>query len=117
MRTICGILSVILLLFAAVQYNDPDFMFWGAAYGIGAMWTGFAAFSPGTLRWGGARAMLAVCLAAALWGVLHFWPESEHWWWTEVWWVTETAREGMGMMFVLVSLLAAGWVALSRRVA
>lgn len=114
MRILCGILCVIMLLFAVAQYNDPDFTFWGPVYGIGALWTGFAAFSPATVRWGFGRAMLLVCVAAALYGVVYFFPETPNWWMQDVWWETETAREGMGMMIVLVSLLAAMAVGLRR---
>ena len=114
-RILCGIFCVILSLFAVAQYNDPDFVFWGAVYGIGALWTGFAALSPSTLHWSGARVMLGLCLAAALWGVFRFWPTTEQWWMQDVWWETETAREGMGMMIVLAAMLSAGVVALRRR--
>ena len=50
MRIICGLFCVMMILFAYWQHNDPDFMFWGPIYGIVALWTGFAALSPGT-RW------------------------------------------------------------------
>lgn len=114
MRILCGILCVILILFAVAQYNDPDFAFWGAIYGIGALWTGFAALSPGTVRWGVGRVMLLICVAAAIYGVVHFYPDTPNWWQQDVWWETETAREGMGMMIVLVSLLAATAVGVRR---
>lgn len=114
MRILAGILCVILVLFTVVQYNDPDFVFWGAIYGIGAVWTGFAALSPATLTWGGARAMMALCVAAALYGVVYFYPTTEGFWRQDVWWETETAREGMGMMIVLIALLVAGTFCLRR---
>ena len=55
--------------------------------------------------------------AAALYGVYHYWPTTPGWWRQEVWWETETAREGMGMMIVLVVVLVSGLTAqrLSRR--
>jgi len=114
MRVICGLLCAMMILFAYWQYNDPDFSFWGPVYGIAALWTGFAALSPGTIRWGPGRAMLAICIAAALYGVFHFYPTTENWWMQDVWWETETAREGMGIMIVLIALLAAGLVSLRR---
>ncbi|MEM7058204.1 MAG: transmembrane 220 family protein [Pseudomonadota bacterium] len=114
MRTICGLFCVMMILFAYWQYNDPDFSFWGPVYGIAALWTGFAALSPGTIRWGAGRVMLWICLAAAAYGVFHFYPTTENWWMQDVWWETETAREGMGMMIVLLALLAALVVGLRR---
>ncbi len=114
MRILNGIVCVILILFAAVQYNDPDFTFWGPVYGIGALWTGFAALSPGTIQWTPARLMLGLCVAAAIYGVVHFYPTTDRWWAQDVWWETETAREGMGMMIVLVALLIATVVCMRR---
>lgn len=114
MRIVCGILCVILILFAGVQYNDPDFTFWGAIYGIGALWTGFGALSPSTIRWRPAQIMLVVCLAACVYGVVHFFPTTDRWWMQDVWWETETAREGMGMMVVLVALVSAALVGMRR---
>jgi len=32
MRVINGIFCILLVLFAAVQYNDPDRVFWGGLY-------------------------------------------------------------------------------------
>ena len=114
MRLICGILCLMMILFAVAQYNDPDFVFWGPVYGIAALWTGFAALSPGTVQWGFGRIMLLICLAATVYGVIHFYPKTDKWWMQDVWWETETAREGMGMMIVLVALLASAAVALRR---
>lgn len=117
MRLLCGVLAVLMLLFAAAQYNDPDALFWAGTYGTGAVWCGFAAISPGTLGWGPARAALAVTVALAAWGVLAFWPDVDRWWSIDVWWpemTGESSREGMGMMALLAAVLAAAAVALRR---
>lgn len=117
MRVLCGVLAALMLLFAAVQYNDPDGLFWAGVYGTGALWCGFAAFSPATLAWTPARVALAATVALGALGVVAFWPDAERWWSIDVWWpeVTgETSREGLGMMVLFVALLAAAAVALRR---
>jgi hypothetical protein len=118
MRVLCGILALVLALFAAVQWNDPDVLFWAAAYGAGAVWCGVAAWRPTLLRSGPARGLLAISLALGVWGVVAFWPPAERWWAIEVWWPEqsgETSREGMGMMVLFAALLAAAAVGLRRR--
>ncbi|GMG84134.1 hypothetical protein LNKW23_33480 [Paralimibaculum aggregatum] len=117
MRALNGLLLAVLLLFAAVQYNDPDGPLWLAIYGTGALWTGLAALRPGLSGRPAARAGLALSLAAALAGLAWYWPATPGWWRQEVWWETETAREGMGMMIVVASLAAAALVAFRRRAA
>ena len=119
MRVLCGVLAAIMVLFAAVQYNDADGLFWAGVYGTGALWCGFAALSPGTLTWRPARVALIATLALAAWGVVAYWPDAERWWAVEVWWpelTGESSREGMGMMVLFAALLAAAAVGLRRRV-
>lgn len=41
------ILAAILLLFAALQYNDPDALLWIAIYGVAAAWCIAGARRPG----------------------------------------------------------------------
>jgi hypothetical protein len=117
MRVLCGVLAVVLVLFAAVQWNDPDAVFWAAAYGAAALWCGFAAFSPRTLAWRPARGLLLLTLVCAFWGAAAFWPEAERWWAIDVWWPEQTgerAREGMGMMVVAFAMAAAALAGLRR---
>ena len=115
MRILNGILAIVMVLFAVVQYNDPDGVFWAAVYGVGAVWCGLAAFRSGTFTVTPAFFLYIASLAAALFGVIWFWPITPGWWTQEVWWDTETAREGMGMMILTVALCAAGTVALRAR--
>lgn len=115
MRVLNGALCALLILFTAVQYNDPDAPLWIAIYGLAAIWAGIAAFRTGVLRGSTARFLLAASAAAAAYGVVYYWPHTPHWWWREVWWQTETAREGMGMMIVLASMLLVGVTALTAR--
>jgi hypothetical protein len=117
MRVLCGVLAVLLILFAMVQYNDPDALFWGAIYAAAAVWCALAAFSPGLLRTGPARGLLVLSLALAAWGVVVFFPDAERWWSIDVWWPEqpgETSREGMGMMVVAIAVAAAALVGLRR---
>ena len=117
MRILNGVLAALLLLFAAVQHNDPDGASWAAAYGLAALWCALAAARPGAMRRPWARAALGLSVLAALVGVAWFWPEAPGWWRGEVWWETETAREGMGVMIVALALLAPARVALRRATA
>jgi hypothetical protein len=50
MRTVHVVLCGILLLFAALQYNDPDWLYWGPVYLLAAMWSLLAAIAPHHLR-------------------------------------------------------------------
>ena len=109
MRIVNGIFCVILILFAGVQYNDPDFLLWGGIYGLGAVFAGIAAFAPRLFAVPALGFLYPVVLAASVAGLIYYWPTTPHWWMQEVWWETETAREGMGMMIVLAAMLAAGW--------
>ena len=95
-----------MVLFAVVQYNDPDGLFWGVIYGIAALWCGIAAFRPSLIS-GNIRKLLLCSLAFAALGIAWFWPRTPEFWRQEVWWITETAREGMGMMVVLIALTIA----------
>ncbi|MDQ2090835.1 transmembrane 220 family protein [Marimonas arenosa] len=112
MRVISAVFCILMVLFAAVQYNDPDALFWGVIYGVAAIWCGLAAFRPASVS-GAAKTLLVVCLAIAVFGVVWFWPQTPGFWRQEVWWNTETAREGMGMAITLAALGVA-WLAVRR---
>lgn len=113
MRIVAAVFCLLMFLFAAVQYNDPDAVFWGVIYGIAAIWCGLAAARPALLA-GVGRTVLLACLAGAVCGVVWFWPKTPGFWRQDVWWETETAREGMGMMITLLALVVA-WFASQRR--
>ena len=117
MRVLCGVLAVVLALFAAVQWNDPDALFWGAIYGAGAAWCTLAAFRPALMRTGAAHGLLVLSLGLTAWGVVAFFPDAERWWSIDVWWPEasgETSREGMGMMVVAAAMAAAALIGLRR---
>lgn len=115
MRYLYGGLALVLLLFAGVQYNDPDFYVWIPLYLVPSLWAGLAAVRPGLLGRPLAVRGLALCLAAALAGAAILWPSDPAWWRRDVWWESEAAREGMGMMIIAGSLLALTATAVLRR--
>ena len=50
MRTVHVVLCGILLLFAALQYNDPDWYYWGPVYLLAAVWSLLAGLAPQLMR-------------------------------------------------------------------
>jgi hypothetical protein len=115
MRWASGVFCVILVLFAAVQWNDPDATLWGAIYLIAGIWAGVAAFRPAWLGGSVLRlAFVATCMGA-VYGLIHYWPADAQWWMQDVWWEVEAAREGMGMMIVTAALAVAAGAAMLRR--
>ena len=115
MRIVNIVLLALLILFAAVQYNDPDGTFWAIVYGIGAIWCATAAFRSGLFASTPPFGLYLLSLAGALFGMFWFWPRTPGFWRQDVWWETETAREGMGMMILVIALLAAGYMAMKAR--
>lgn len=115
MRIANGIFVVLLILFCAVQYNDPDGLFWIGVYGAGVVWCAVAAFHSRLYRQTPVFGLFALTVVAALAGLAYYWPKTPQWWMQDVWWETETAREGMGMMILCVALALAGFVALRIR--
>lgn len=115
MRIANGILFLLMLLFAGVQYNDPDGPRWMAIYGVPAAWAGVAAFRPALLARPAARALWFATVALAVVGTVYYWPPVADWWRESVWWNVEEAREGMGMMIVDLVLLVVGAAFLRQR--
>ena len=118
MRYLNGVLCAIMILFAIVQYNDPDYALWILIYGIPAIWAGVAAFRPAALLRRLPTAGLVLCTAAAVVGTAYTWPTTPGWWRQDVWWNNELAREGMGMMvvtLVMLVVLLANWRARTGR--
>lgn len=115
MRYVFGALSLILLLFAAVQYNDPDFYLWVLIYLVPAVWSGLVAVRPAALADSRVFRGVLLCLAAAVAGTVYYWPADPLWWQRDVWWESEGAREGMGMMVVTAVLAALSAAAMRRR--
>lgn len=107
MKYVCMILCVLMVLFIAVQYNDPDGLLWSVIYAVPAFWAGIAGFriklASGTAMYSLLWASTILILALTV----YYWPTTPGFWQKDVWWNTETAREGMGMMICTVVILAA----------
>lgn len=109
MRVVSGLFCLVLILFALVQYNDPDFLYWFVIYGIAAAWCGLAAISPGLMtRHGPLRGLFALCLIGAVAGTVYYWPSGTAWWTKDVIWDDEQVREGLGMVIVTLGMIIAG---------
>ena len=123
MRTINTIFCVLMLLFAVVQWNDPDPWRWITIYAVPGIWAGLSAAWPRFTKSKIPQAILTLCVAASLVGVGLYWPHVPGFWRVEVWWQggfgmitaeAEAAREGMGMMFAAL-VLAITFLARGRR--
>lgn len=104
-----------MLLFMAVQYNDPDGLMWVAIYSVPAAWCAVAAWRVQWLSRADVYTALLCSMAAALALMIHFWPTTDRFWVKSVWWETETAREGMGIMIAMVMLSLVWLLALRKR--
>src|SRR5699024_107108 len=80
MRVLCGALAALLLLFAAVQYNDADALFWAGLYWIGVLWCGLGAFWPAVLGRTPAQLLLLATVGLVAATVIVYWPDAERWW-------------------------------------
>jgi hypothetical protein len=117
MRYVFAALALFMLLFVAVQYNDPDGPLWMLYYGVPVAWAGLAAFRPHLLAAPVARPLLLLSVVAAVALTIVYWPPVDRWWLKSVWWESEEAREGMGLMItsiVLLAVLAASFSARSK---
>lgn len=109
LRIVNVILGLMMIGFAAVQYNDPDMPQWALMYAIPAIWMYAVTFrlqgvvgSPDIMR------LLWASAAFYVVAVIFLWPTMPNFWRKEVWIAQETAREGMGVMLALgVVLIAA----------
>jgi len=105
MRYLFIVLCLLMVLFACVQYNDPDGLIWAIIYLIPASFTAIAGWRPHLLGGGVGQLLLWIAIAAAIAGTAYYWPTTDEFWRVDVWWKTETAREGMGVMISFLVLL------------
>jgi hypothetical protein len=101
------LLCLLMVGFAAVQYNDPDALLWIVLYMIPAVWAFLAAFRLTVVRSTSGTRLLWTSVAAGIAAVIFYWPEMPGFWRQEVFTAEETAREGMGVMIALMVLLVA----------
>jgi hypothetical protein len=105
MRYLNGFVCALFVLFAVVQYNDPDAMLWIVIYGITAVWAGIAAFRPDQLAHSPVLlGAFAVTLLAMVGGMIYDWPQS-----IADWWDNEVVREGIGLIMCTAALLVVAW--------
>jgi hypothetical protein len=115
MRYVNIALGLLMVAFAAVQYNDPDPEVWVPIYLISATWALAAAFLLPRIVSAPAIALLGLCVLAYAVLVVYYWPQTPGFWRQEVWWNDEEAREGMGMMIALAVLLSASYAVFRAR--
>jgi hypothetical protein len=113
MRYVLMLLGLLMVAFAAVQYNDPDALLWIILYLVPAAWAFAAAFRPAVVRSLAGERLLWASLTLGAGTLVLYWPAVPGFWRQDVWWVEETAREGMGVMVgvavlvvVLVTVMA-----------
>ncbi len=112
MRVLHAVLCFILLVFAAAQYNDPDWYYWGPIYLIAAYWSFLAARTPERLvSWPPARYGAPVSIVLFLIGFAWLAPTI-----SSNWIHVEEAREAFGYLICAATTAIAIWDA-RRRIA
>ena len=107
MRVFNIILGLLMIAFAAVQLNDPDSYIWILYYLVGAAWALIAALKSEFIRSPMGKVLLWLSIGVALGGVIYYFPQMDRFWERDVWWNEETAREGMGVMILLIVMVVA----------
>lgn len=103
MRTIDLVLAAIMLFFAALQYNDPDGLYWFAVYALAAFWCLLPVVRPGAIgRSAALRLAVATSVAAFLAGFLWLAPTID-----KNWIHVEEAREAFGYLLCALATLTA----------
>ena len=115
MRYVNIALGLLMVAFAAVQYNDPDPHVWVPIYLVSGLWAFAAAFLLPRIVSAPATALLGACVLAYAVLVVYYWPQAPGFWRQEVWWNDEEAREGMGAMIAFAVLLSASYAAFRAR--
>jgi len=111
MRAVHAVLCAILLLFAALQYNDPDWHYWGLVYLLAAGWSSMAAFAPQRLQsWRPAQIGAALSIPLFLVGFASLAHELG-----PDWIHNEEARESLGYLICAVTTALSLWDARRRR--
>jgi hypothetical protein len=109
------VLGSLMVVFAVVQYNDPDPHIWVPIYLWAGAWAFAAAFAAPRFPARPMQGLLALSLVAYAALVVFYWPKAEGFWQQEVWWNDEEAREGMGAMIAFAVLLCASIPAFTAR--
>lgn len=120
LRVIDLVACALMLVFTAVQYNDPDGLEWALVYLVPAFWCWAVAQRPAWFAGPGTRGLamrLALFASVPIWAALMvmYWPPMADFWVSEVWMNEETAREGMGAMLAFAAVVLAAGTALGRK--
>ncbi len=115
MRYVHIVLGLLMVAFAAVQYNDPDALLWVAIYLVPAAWAFAAAFRLAQVRSPAGTWLLWLSVVLGVATTAYYWPTVPGFWRKDTWWVEETAREGMGVMIGCAVLLIVLATALRRK--
>jgi len=97
MTIVYALLMLIMLAFAALQYNDPDGLYWSIIYLVPAMALGIAAFARHYFYTLLGRILLFAAVLILAFGVFVYWPTEAGFWKREVWWDHEPTKEGLGV--------------------
>jgi hypothetical protein len=105
MRYVHAALLAILVLFAALQVNDPDWYYWGPVYLLAAGWSALALWQPGAFARSqvariGAPVSAVLFLAGFAWLAPNLGPGWIH---------NEEARESLGYLICAVATAFALW--------
>ena len=105
MRTLHYALCAILVIFAGLQYNDPDWYYWGPIYLIAAAWSYLAARQQQRyLSWPIAQYGAPLCIALFLIGFAMLAPTIK-----SGWIHIEEAREAFGYLICAATTAFALW--------
>ena len=115
MRWLNVLLGLVMVVFAVLQYNDPDWYLWAVYYLVPAFWALVAGLRHRLLQRMQWRGALWACVGGWIGLVVYYWPTMPGFWHKAVWWEEETAREGMGLMIALAVLAVALFTAYRKR--
>ena len=105
MRAVHVVLCGVLLFFAALQYNDPDWYYWGPVYFLAAIWSFLAATAPQGLR-SSLLARIGAPLSIALFVLGFVFLANQL---GPGWIHNEEARESLGYLICATSTALAVW--------
>lgn len=115
MKILAGLLFLLMLAFAAVQWNDPDGPLWAAIYAVPAVLMLVVVLRSSLLSSVAGKLIVGFIVLALLIATVLAWPQQDAFWTRDVWWEEETAREGMGLLIALLVSCVAIPAALVRR--
>ncbi len=95
-----------MLLFIALQYNDPDGLMWAVVYAVPALVMLRVILRPDCFSTRSGKALRWAAVALMLVGTILFLPKDLEFLQYEVWWDNEQMREALGVMVALLVTLS-----------